>query len=99
MIAASVASHKAARSASLSSSTCSTRSCGGGRTGSDIRSGHPAQKVGQDANTNLLAFLNMKLRTGAIASGDESDNRPAIVGGRDRLRGFSPHQGVTMHEI
>src|SRR3954453_7498245 len=98
MIAASVASHNAARSESSSSSTCSTRKCGGGRVGADMRSGRPAQEIGQDADANLLAFLDVKLRAGAIAGGDEGNDWPAIIGGRDRLRRVPPHQGVAMHE-
>src|SRR5487761_2260447 len=100
MMAASVASHWACRSSSVNSSSRSTSSSGvAGGMLSGMASGPPAQEVGQDTDADLLALLDMELRAGAVAGGDEGDHLAAIVGGGDHLRRVGVDQRETVHEI
>jgi hypothetical protein len=62
-------------------------------------SGGPAQEIGQNADANLLAFLDVKLRAGAITGGDEGNHRSAIICRGNGLRRITPHQSIAVYEI
>src|SRR6476660_2658222 len=99
-IAAEVASHSRCKSSSVISVTRSTRHCGGsGGASSAIASGRPAQEVAENADADLLALLDVKLRAGPIAFGHHRHNRSAVVGHGDGFPRIAADQGVAVNEV
>ena len=77
MIAAAVASHNACRSSSVESGDMLDQKLGWeSRRFVGHPSGRPAQKIGQDANADILALLDVELRAGAIAGATMATTGP-----------------------